>query len=349
MELALIAVGVVMIVATVLPLFRSPAWWIRIFDFPRIQITIVSALTLVLYPVVREQPNVLENLFLTGLALSLAHQCYMMYPYTFLSPRQVQQSRQPRKDSSFGLVFANVFMNNRNAKRLREMIREADPDIILAVETDWWWQEQLRDFEQSHPYTVHQPQNNTYGMLLYSRLELLHPEIRFLVENDVPSIHAVARLPSGQEVELHCLHPRPPFPTEDDDALERDAELLIVGREVKGKKRPVIVLGDLNDVAWSRTNYLFQNISGLLDPRIGRGFCNTFHAKWPVIRYPLDHFFHSKHFRLISLKRLPYFGSDHFPVHIALSYEPEAAGEEEDLRATPSQQQEASEKIQKMS
>ncbi|HJV10212.1 MAG TPA: endonuclease, partial [Burkholderiales bacterium] len=62
---------------------------------------------------------------------------------------------------------------------------------------------------------------------------------------------------------------------------------------------------------------------GLLDPRVGRGFYHTFHARYPVLRYPLDHCFHTKHFRLVRFKRLRKFGSDHFPVSIELSHEPE--------------------------
>lgn len=347
MKIALSAAGALMIVATLLPLSRNPSWWIRIFDFPRIQITIISAVTLVAGLVCGGYTGAAENLFLTVLAVCVAHQCYMMFPYTLLAPKQVQQSRRGQKDLSFSLLFANVLMTNRNAGRLREIIREADADIILAVETDEWWRKQLQDFVQTHPFVVHQPQANTYGMLLYSKLEIRNAQIRFLVQKDIPSIHGLIRLPSGQEVELHCVHPRPPFPTEDESSAERDAELLIVGREVKDSKNPVVVFGDLNDVAWSRTNYLFQDISGLLDPRIGRGFYNSFHAKYPFIRFPLDHFFHSKDLRLIRLRRLASFGSDHFPVYIALSYEPDAEAEHEDLHPTSSQQQEASEKIGK--
>ena len=182
-------------------------------------------------------------------------------------------------------------------------------------------------------------------MLLYSRLELVNPKVEFLIEDDIPSIHTRVKFKSGQEFELRCLHPRPPFPTEDERSTERDAELLVVGKNIKGKNVPVVVTGDLNDVAWSRTNYLFQDISGLLDPRIGRGFYNTFHAKYPFIRYPLDHCFHSNHFRLIDFKRLPFFGSDHFPVLIALSYEPDAAHEQAELQADESEKKEASDKI----
>lgn len=181
--------------------------------------------------------------------------------------------------------------------------------------------------------------------MLYSKLELIDAKVKFLVEDIVPSIHARVRLKSGQDVVLRCLHPPPPFPTEDKRSTERDVELLMVGKEVKAFDDPVIVMGDLNDVAWSRTNYMFQDISGLLDPRIGRGFYNTFRAKYPFMRFPLDHCFHSNHFRLVDFKRLAYYGSDHFPVYIKLSYEPEAIVEQDELQARHPQQDEAREKI----
>ena len=43
-----------------------------------------------------------------------------------------------------------------------------------------------------------------------------------------------------------------------------------------------------------------------------------------LFRYPLDHTFHSAHFRLAALKALPYVGADHFPVYTELQYDPEA-------------------------
>lgn len=337
-----------MVVATVLPLLRQDAWWVRIFDFPRLQITFILIATLAVYLVFKWDSSLTENLFLGALSSCLIYQGYMMYPYTPLARKQVQQATNISTDSSLSLLFANVLMDNRNVAKLREIISEIDPDIILTVETDEWWKEQLKGFERTHQHTVQQPQENTYGMLLYSRLELINPEVKFLVQDDVPSIHTRVKLLSGKEVEIRCLHPRPPFPTEDERSTERDAELLIVGKETKGLSNPVVVLGDLNDVAWSRTNYLFQDISGLLDPRVGRGFYHTFHAKYPFIRFPLDHFFHSNHFRLVDFRRLSYFGSDHFPVYIKLSYEPTAENQQEELQASESEQEEAEEKIEKV-
>jgi endonuclease/exonuclease/phosphatase (EEP) superfamily protein YafD len=318
-----VLVGAAMIVATAVPIARKKAWWIRIFDFPRLQILLIAAGTLVVFLVVIDDWSAWQVVFALLLALAIAYQAYMMFPYTKLARPQVPQASGRDAQRTIALLFANVLMTNRSSEELLATVREEEPDIVLAVETDGWWQRELDVLAETHPHVVRQPQNNTYGMLLYSRLELVRPEVQFLIQADVPSIHTRVKLRSGALVELRCVHPRPPAPQEAKDAKPRDAELIVVARSLKGKDAPAIVLGDLNDVAWSRTNYEFQEISGLLDPRIGRGFYHTFHARYPFLRYPLDHCFHTKHFRLVSFKRLRKFGSDHFPVGIELSYEPE--------------------------
>jgi endonuclease/exonuclease/phosphatase (EEP) superfamily protein YafD len=159
-------------------------------------------------------------------------------------------------------------------------------------------------------------------MHLYSRFPLANSEVRYLVEDDVPSIRTTVVLPSGAKVLVHGLHPRPPAPGENATAKERDAELLLVAREIEEQPCTTIVAGDLNDVAWSTTSDQFRKTSGLLDPRRGRGFYNTFHAKLPFLRCPLDHIFHSTDLALLDLVRLPAFGSDHYPMYVALEHRP---------------------------
>ena len=100
---------------------------------------------------------------------------------------------------------------------------------------------------------------------------------------------------SGTIIDFHGVHPKPP-PLH--DTKRCDAELLIVGRQVRSGSRPAIVAGDLNDFAWSDTTRLFQQISGLLDPRIGRGLYSTYNANWPFLRWPIDQVFFENSFTL---------------------------------------------------
>jgi endonuclease/exonuclease/phosphatase (EEP) superfamily protein YafD len=122
---------------------------------------------------------------------------------------------------------------------------------------------------------------------------------------------------------------------------------VLVGRWIaKQNGAPAIVAGDLNDVAWSATTQLFLRLSGLLDPRMGRGFYNTYNARNPLVRWPLDHLFHSNHFRLVNLQRCADIGSDHFPVLVELSYEPEAPAEQPESQAAPADQEEAVKRLE---
>ena len=322
--------AIIVVVTTAVPLARRDAWWIRIFDFPRLQIIVIGAAALAGLIVFARPFDLAALAAICLTAAALAYQAYMMFPYTSLARPQVEQSREPVPANTLAILFANVLMTNRNADGLLRQIRSLEPDVVLLAETDDWWADAVSELKVDHPYTVLHPRDNTYGLLLYSRLELLDAEVKFLVQDDVPSIHGRLRLASGSIVEFRCLHPRPPVPTEEERSSPRDAEILIVGKENRDTSLPFVVFGDLNDVAWSRTNYLFQNISGLLDPRIGRGFFHTFHATIPLLKFPLDHLFHSNHFRLVDFRCLERFGSDHLPVYIKLSLEHDAKHAQEE-------------------
>lgn len=74
---------------------------------------------------------------------------------------------------------------------------------------------------------------------------------------------------------------------------------------------------------------------------------NTFHAKIPFLRFPLDHVFCSTHFKLVGLSRLENFSSDHFPIMIQLQYEQLAELEQEEPEADQEDLELANEKITK--
>lgn len=343
LDAAALALGSFAILVTALSLIRSRIWWVRIWDFPRAQVLTLGAIALALWVAAGSWTEGWRLAFSAALVASLAYQAGMIWRYTPLAPVEVTRARRSDPDRRLSLVVSNVLQSNRRSDRLLEVLRRHEPDVMLCLETSEWWRSRLDTLLDTHPHVVRCVLENTYGMLVYSRHPLEDRSVDFLIEQDVPSVQATVRLPSGDRVWLNCVHPKPPAPSEDEESTPRDAELIVVGKRVRDAALPVVVCGDLNDVAWSRTTRLFQKISGLLDPRKGRGFFNTFHARYPGLRYPLDHVFHSRDLRLVDLRRLPYVGSDHFPMYIALSYEPDAVPEQEPPHPDAGDEREAEE------
>ena len=72
---------------------------------------------------------------------------------------------------------------------------------------------------------------------------------------------------------------------------------------------------------------------------------STFHAKVPLLRWPLDHVFCSSDFTLVSLARLPDVGADHFPIHVVLCHRPGATAWHEEPTADGDDHAEAEAKI----
>jgi endonuclease/exonuclease/phosphatase (EEP) superfamily protein YafD len=324
---------------------RQPHWFVRGWDFPRAQIALLLVMLGALHLVGRSELAWYDGLYLAAVAGALGWQSVKIFPYTRLARRQVVRARTQEGAPRLRLATSNVLMDNRQFDRWLEVICHADPDVILAIETNHRWADHLQRLAERYPYAVRQPQENMYGMCLFSRLKLIEPTVRFIVQDDIPSIHATVEVASGVRVKIIGLHPRPPEPLRDQDSVPRDAELVIVAKEIARNRQPTIVFGDLNDVAWSHTTKLFLRLSRLLDPRRGRGFYNTFSANHRFFRFPLDHVFHSDCFTLIRLERLPHVGSDHFPILIELCYQPEAAGQQPKMPVAAAQEQEAEEKV----
>ena len=324
---------------------RFDQWWIRAFDFPRLQISILIITVIIVAIFVFDFSELMHFIAVILLILSLIYQFHKIYPYTILAKKEVMQFEDGDPSDNISLLVSNVLTTNDKYQDLLKIVKRRQPDILLTLESDKKWENALKELEEEYKYTVQVPLDNLYGMHLYSKLKLEETEVRYLVRNDIPSIHGFVRLDDDTRVRIHCMHPRPPSPSEASTSTNRDAELLMLGRDVKKEDMSVLVFGDLNDVAWSRTTRLFQQMSGLLDPRIGRGFFNTFHADYPIFRWPLDHVFHSNDFTLVEIAREEAMGSDHFPLYIKLNFERKAEEEQEKPEAEEEEKEWAQEKI----
>ena len=317
LEIISITLISLLVIITFLPLLKSKLWWIRMMDFPRLQVLFLLLVALVLIAYFLDDGWLKVALVFLGF---LAGAIQISYLYTFLPFTKVQiksKRKIQEKKSTFKFLISNVYMYNKEYPKLVKLVKKMKPDIFLAVEVDQKWVDGMSPVKDDFLYHVEYPQDNTYGMILYSNIDMLSKNIRFLLKDDIPSIHAQMII-NGKEFKLICVHPEPPAPGEASTSVPRDRELIKVADYVSAKDEPVIVAGDLNDVAWSDTTRQFVRTSELLDPRVGRGFFNTFNAKYFFMRWSLDHIFVSPHFMLRGMKRCNKIGSDHFPFLIEL-------------------------------
>ncbi len=211
-------------------------------------------------------------------------------------------------------------MSNKNSQPLVDLVESKMPDLVIAMEIDDWWEKQLETIEIDYPYTQETTNSAAYGMTLYSKFPLKDVKVNYLQNEKVPSFESVVQLKNGKSVRVYSVHPVPPAHFEDlpDNEGQREAEMVILGKMIKGDKLPTIVAGDINDVSWAATDELTGTKDLLHDVRVGRGFYNSYNANNIFMRWPLDHFFVTKEFRLITLERQSSIGSDHYPIYVEL-------------------------------
>lgn len=344
MNIALTITTCLLLIFTFLPLVRHEYWIFRVFDYPRLQKFVLNLVALVLTVIFYDGDTALRYILPAVLLCNIAHLLWLIWPFTIFGTKQVVKATAYNEGNKISIIIANVYQDNTNYKGCLAQLASVDPDVIILLETNERWDKQTRELEKTYPHHCRVPLENTYGLLLYSKLVLSHTDVKYLVEADIPSIHTQIKLRNGQRVQLYAVHPTPPVPGENESSAERDKELLLVADLAKQSPLPVIVAGDLNDVAWSHTTELFLKMSELLDPRHGRGFFNSFNAKYFFVRFPLDHAFISADFKLNAIKRLNNCGSDHFPIYLNVQLEPNAANEQETLDVDAGDIAEAEEK-----
>ncbi|WP_443944472.1 endonuclease/exonuclease/phosphatase family protein [Pedobacter sp. AW1-32] len=311
------AIAALAVLSVGIPLIRFDSWIFRIFDYPRLQKLAILIFCMICFLFINHPAPQYSNILFILMAVGVFYLAFLIWPYTLFGQKMIKKDQLLPNEKALNILVSNVYQENRKYEDLIALIQSSQPDIIFLLETDKKWMDAIQVATKQYPFKIEVPLNNTYGLLFYSKLHVVKQEVNYLIDLEIPSIIADVAY-NDQIIRLYGIHPTPPVPQENPESTERDAEILMVGRMAKTYNKPCIVFGDLNDVAWSRTTKLFLKSSGLLDARRGRGMFNTFHAKYWFLRWPLDHFFISAHFRLIDMKVEKHISSDHFPISISL-------------------------------
>jgi len=101
-------------------------------------------------------------------------------------------------------------------------------------------------------------------------------------------------------------------------AAARDAQLGELAARIRSVEEPLVVVGDFNISPFSPHFARFVEQTELTDAFAGRGPEITWPTFLPIMGIPIDHALVSRDWRIVDYRRLPAFGSDHYPMVIEI-------------------------------
>lgn len=329
--------GFVLVFVTLIPLIPSGKWYVRWWDFPRLQLVF-----LLLIPLIAAIWTAAQTGFRWELAcwilLVVTAMCWQgshILPFSPVWKTEVADG--DGDESTIQVMVSNLDYENDNYQAVLGELSNEFPDILLLVELDEQWREELFSLREKYEYHHEEVRGEGLGIAIWSKIRITHATVKHLISVRRASVWTQLEMASGEIINFVGVHPTPPGLLDSTgdtrrDSRVRDAELILVAKEIAARAdEEWIVAGDFNDVAWSHTTRLFKRTSGLLDPRIGRTFMGTYMAQMPPCRCPIDHVFLSRGFKIKRLARKRITGSDHFAVLASIVMTHPTAGTQPNL------------------
>lgn len=209
------------------------------------------------------------------------------------------------------MASINVRSSNTQHQRLIDYVKEVNPDIVLLVETNWRWDENLDDIKALYPHSYIRPRWDSYGISLYSRFPLTKKEMVYLNDVPLPILRVTVKI-NNQEVDIFGVHFAPPIGP--GSASYRNRQMKGLQKLLENKKENIIVAGDMNTTPWSPHFQDLINTNDMKNSLDGHGLG----ISWPSFFFPLgiaiDHVLVSKNITVQRRQVGRDIGSDHFPV-----------------------------------
>jgi len=309
----LTAAGFVVCLTTLAGFGGRFSWFLDLFSHFRVQYLVGLTILGVLFLVVRHRTTAIIFLIFAWVNL------IVVLPLYFGG-----QSSPSPGSRSLRAMLLNVNTRHGNPERVRQVIPEVSPDILVLEEISDHWMAQLTWLKDSHPNCVTQPREDNFGIGLFSRFPLTDSEIVYIGSAEVPSVLATVNTGKAQ---LRIVATHPPPPGNRDYSHWRDEQLDRLPDYVcSARPSPLILLGDLNVTPW---NYHFRRLlkrTGLKDSTQGYGFQPTWPNFNPLLRIPIDHCLHSPDIVIIDRRTGPDVCSDHYPLIVDFAIRSEEKG-----------------------
>src|SRR5690606_3416247 len=91
---------------------------------------------------------------ITITGLCILYHTWWIVPYTIFYKKEVKEATDLNERIRIKILVSNVLTPNRDSDKLISLVDQYDPDVLVAVETDSWWQDQLDILENAYPHTL---------------------------------------------------------------------------------------------------------------------------------------------------------------------------------------------------
>ncbi len=279
----LTALGIIAVIATLASLLPTDWWLVRTVDLVREPLTYFLAFVFVFAVILPTgRRAVLAALFGLAIVINL----WRIWPYSSFAGASLDLAENAPADRCFSAMAVNVKLKNTQYDKIAAQIREYSPDVLFLMETDKQWIAEMEPLLAEYPHVDRHPQPEAFGLVFASRIPVEKSSIVENTHRDTPTVYATLRPFGDREIEFIGLHPKPPLPGW--NTQERDRNIIKAGTETPDRLPDAVVMGDFNDVPWSRTTSEFREQGNWKDPRIGRGTFATFPSRYLLLGWPLD-------------------------------------------------------------
>lgn len=310
--LTLLVFAILMFVAVLASLIPSDMWFIRTVDLVREPMSYAAGALLFVALIL---PTPLRWGAVATYGIVIFINVWRIWPYSSFAETELSLSdsnARSEQSACFSALSANVKVENERYDKVLAQVRKFNPDVLFLMETDARWINELEPILSGYEHVDRHPQAEGFGLVFATRLPVLKSAIIENTYRDTPTIYATLHLSGVKPLEFIGLHPKPPLP--EWNTNERDENIVNAGFQTPDRLPNAFVMGDFNDVPWSRTTSKFRSTGGWRDPRVGRGTFPTFPADILFAGWPLDQLMVKGGLHLQSFDVLTDNGSDHRPL-----------------------------------
>lgn len=211
-------------------------------------------------------------------------------------------------ETDFSIAHFNVLKYNNNHADIISAALSSEATMLSFNEVTQNWAAALeKGLLQDYPFQFILPQNNSFGIALFSKTPISEPQVHW--QHAIPFVSGYINV-DYQSVFFVAAHTIPP--TNKAAYYSRNEELRRIEKMLATHNGPKILVGDLNTVSWSEPLVAIKKNARMADSRIG--LSPTYPSWNKFLRIPIDHILYSSEMTCTEFNAVWAEGSDHLGI-----------------------------------